>query len=113
MKGTYLGEFEELVLLTVAVIQREGAYGNAILDQIENKAKRKVNLSAVHSALHRLEKKGFLKSFKGEATAIRGGKRKRLYKITPYGVKALNEIKELRQGLWSAIPQVVIENGNL
>lgn len=109
MKGTYLGEFEEVVLLTVAVLQQEGAYGNAILGEIEDRSKRNVNLSAVHSALQRLEKKGFLKSFKGESSAIRGGKRKKMYSTTPYGLKALNDARELRQGLWSSIPEIVFE----
>lgn len=113
MKGTHLGEFEELVLLTVAVIQAEGAYGNAVLDEVELRSNRSVALSAIHSALHRLEKKGFLESFKGEATAVRGGKRKKLYKITSYGVKALNEAKELREDLWSEIPKVILESGNI
>lgn len=109
MKGTYLGEFEELVLLTVAIIQKDGAYGNPVMSEIEKRAKRNVTLSAVHAALHRLEKKGFVESYKGEATAIRGGKRKRLYKITAYGLKALNDVKDLREGMWSAIPDVVID----
>lgn len=109
MKGTYLGEFEELVLLAVAVIQQNGAYGNSVLDEIEIRSDRRVNLSAVHSALHRLEKKGFLKSFKGESTGVRGGKRKKLYNITPYGVKALEDIKNMRQDLWSSIPSFVID----
>ncbi|MEM9859268.1 MAG: PadR family transcriptional regulator [Bacteroidota bacterium] len=102
MKGTYLGEFEEIILLTVAVL-REEAYGNAILEEIELRTSRKVNLSAIHSSLHRLEKKGFLKSRKGEATPVRGGKRKKYYEITPFGVSALGDIKQLREGLWSSI----------
>ncbi|MEP2774259.1 MAG: helix-turn-helix transcriptional regulator [Fulvivirga sp.] len=113
MKGTYLGEFEELVLLTVAVIQQDGAYGNPVMLEIENRAKRNVSLSAVHAALHRLEKKGFVESYKGEATAKRGGKSKRLYKISAYGLKALNEAKDLREGMWSAIPNVVLDKGSL
>ena len=108
MKGTYLGEFEEIVLLTVAVLKDE-AYGNAILDEIEVRTSRKVNLSAIHSSLHRLENKGFLKSRKGEATPVRGGKRKKFYEITPFGVKALEDIKELREGLWSSIPHVILD----
>ena len=110
MKGTYLGEFEELVLLTTAVIQQQGAYGNSVLDEIEVRSDRRVNLSAVHSALHRLEKKGFLKSYKGESSGVRGGKRKKLYSITPYGVKALDDIREMRQDLWASIPSVVIDS---
>jgi len=113
MKGTYLGEFEELVVLTVAAIQQDGAYGNAILEEVELRAKRNVNLSAIHSALHRLEKKGFLESFKGEATSVRGGKRKKLYKVTSYGIKALNTAKEIREGLWNSIPKVILDNNKI
>ncbi|MTI22530.1 PadR family transcriptional regulator, partial [Fulvivirga sp. RKSG066] len=94
----------------VAILQQEGAYANPIMEELEQRAKRTANLSAVHSALHRLEKKGFVESYKGEATAVRGGKRKRLYKVTAYGVKALNDVKELREGMWSAIPQIVLDH---
>ena len=61
MKGTYLGEFEELVLLSVAS-QNEEAYAVSVKAEVEGKTQRKVNISAVHSALYRLEDKGFLKS---------------------------------------------------
>ncbi|TRX57540.1 PadR family transcriptional regulator [Fulvivirga sp. M361] len=112
MKGTYLGEFEEVVLLTVMVLKNE-AYGNAVLKEIEIRTTRKINLSAVHSALHRLEKKGFLKSYKGEATAIRGGKRKKLYDITPFGIKALQDIRQLREGLWASVPAIILDKSDL
>lgn len=107
MKGTYLGEFEELVLLAIAIIQVEGAYGNSILEEMEAKTKRNINLSAVHTALHRLVKKGFVKSYKGEATAVRGGKRKIYYELTAFGVSAIKQAKELREEMWSEIPKVV------
>ncbi|MEM7110045.1 MAG: PadR family transcriptional regulator [Bacteroidota bacterium] len=110
MKGTYLGEFEEIILLTAAVL--EEAYGNAILEEIELRTTRKVNLSAVHSSLHRLEKKGFLKSRKGEATPVRGGKRKKYYAVTPFGVSALEDIKKLREGLWSSISPDLLKKYN-
>ncbi|MCG8387311.1 MAG: PadR family transcriptional regulator [Cytophagales bacterium] len=112
MKGTYLGEFEEIVLLTVAVL-KESAYGNAILDEISVRTHRQINLSAVHSALHRLEKKGFLKSRRGEPTAVRGGKRKKYYEITPFGIKALHDIRELREGLWTSLGGVALDKSNL
>ncbi len=99
MKGTYLGEFEEVVLLTVGILQEE-AYGNAVKGEIEERTSRKVNLSAIHSALYRLESKGFLESAMGEATQQRGGKRKKIFKVTSYGQRALTTSKELRDGLW-------------
>lgn len=108
MKRTYLGEFEELVLLTVAVLNHK-AYGVAIADELESQTGRSANISAVHAALHRLEEKGMLVSHLGEATAERGGRRKRLFVVTALGGVTLSEIKEMRNKLWDAIsPGVLI-----
>ena len=79
MKGTYLGEFEELVLLSVAVLNGQ-AYGVSITDVIEEQANRVVTISTVHNVLYRLEKKGFVESYLGGATKERGGRKKRLFK---------------------------------
>ncbi|OEK01561.1 PadR family transcriptional regulator [Roseivirga sp. 4D4] len=108
MKGTYLGEFEEVVLLTVAMLEDEG-YGISVKQQVELRTKRTINLSAIHSTLYRLEKKGFLNSRLGEATKVRGGKRKRIFYITPYGVKSLKEAKSLREDIWNSIPTYVLQ----
>ena len=102
MKGTYLGEFEEVVLLTVAVLY-DGAYGVAITDELDRQTGRSVSISAVHAALHRLEEKGMLKSTMGEATAERGGRRKRLFTVTALGSRALHDIRAMRDQLWSSI----------
>ncbi len=104
--GKYsLGEFEEVLLLTVAVLY-EDAYGIAIKEDIETRLKRKVSVGAMRTGLKRLEKKGFLESEFGEATAIRGGKRKRYFKVTVYGKNALEKVMEERQNLWKAIPDM-------
>jgi DNA-binding PadR family transcriptional regulator len=108
MKGTYLGEFEEVVLLTVALLEGE-AYGINVKLEVEERTDRKINLSVIHSTLYRLEKKAYLNSALGEATKIRGGKRKRYFSITPFGVKSLKEAKSLRDGIWNAIPEYVIQ----
>ncbi len=107
MKGTYLGEFEELVMLVVGVLHPK-AYGVAIKKQILSQTKRKVTLSAVHAVLHRLENKGYLTSEFGEATAERGGKRKKYFTITMAGSKALSMAMETRKDLWSQIPNVAL-----
>src|SRR5262249_11856272 len=73
MKGTYLGEFEELVLLTVGILF-DDAYGLAIVDELEKQSGRNVMMSAVHKALVRLEDKGYLRSRMGGATETRGGR---------------------------------------
>jgi PadR family transcriptional regulator, regulatory protein PadR len=108
MKGTYLGEFEEIVLLAVGILQ-EGAYGVGISKEIEHQTGRSVNIGAVHTALHRLEEKGFVKSKFGETTEVRGGKRKRIFSLTPYGIKALRESQELRNHMWSLLPKVILQ----
>lgn len=103
-----IGEFEEVVLLTVAILY-ENAYGISIKEDIEQRLNRKVSVGAMRTALSRLEKKGFLKSEFGEATAMRGGKRKRYYKVTPYGKKALEQVMETRKKLWEAIPSMAFD----
>ena len=104
MRGTYLGEFEELVLLAVAILAG-GAYGAAITNEIEQQMQRSVNLGAVHAALARLEEKGLLTSRLGGATAERGGRSKRFFTITMAGTKALDNIREIRKRMWIAIPK--------
>lgn len=108
MGRTYLGEFEELVLLTVGVLYEE-AYAVAIAKEITEQSGRSVNVSAVHKSLYRLEEKGMLKSYLGHAEAKRGGKRKRLFTITPYGKKVLDESMELRMSLRQQIPEVALK----
>ena len=103
MKGTYLGEFEEVVLLAVAI--RSGdAYGAAVVNEIEQQMGRSVNLGAVHSALNRLQEKGLVSSEMGGMTPERGGRRKRLYLVTVYGRRMLAEVRQLRNQMWQAIP---------
>ena len=103
MKKTKLGEFEELVLLTVIVL-REEAYGVAIKKELENRLNEGLSVGSIQSALKRMEEKGFLTSAFGEATQRRGGKRKRIYSATTYARKVLEELKDVRTQLWSAIP---------
>lgn len=108
MKGTYLGEFEEVVLLAVCVLQHD-AYGVSITDEINQQSSRPVHLSGVHTALYRLEEKGLVSSTLGGATKERGGRRKRLFVITIAGKKALQEARNLRNGFWNRIPALVWE----
>jgi PadR family transcriptional regulator, regulatory protein PadR len=110
MKGTYLGEFEEIVMLAVAILHGQ-AYAVGIMKEIEKQSGRSVHISAVHTALYRLEEKGFLQSQLGEATQTRGGKRKRLFTVTAYGARALQEAMQLRQQMWTQVPKVVWQGG--
>jgi PadR family transcriptional regulator, regulatory protein PadR len=105
MKKTKLGEFEELVLLTVAALQ-EDAYGVEIKRELEERIKESLSVGSIQSALKRMEQKGFLTSAFGEATLKRGGKRKRIYYTTAYAHRTLAEMKDIRAGLWSSIPKL-------
>ncbi len=107
--GKYsIGEFEEVVMLAVAILF-ENAYGITIKEEIEKRLDRKVSVGAMRTALSRLEKKGYLKSEFGEATAMRGGKRKRFFKVTPYGKEALVEVMTTRKQMWEAIPEIAFD----
>ena len=108
MSKHHLGEFEEIVMLTVGILFDE-AYGIAIIDEIEERLGRKVSIGALQTVLRRLEKKGYLDSRLGEATQVRGGKRKRYFTITAYGKQVLTEVKDQRLGLWKALPQFITE----
>jgi DNA-binding PadR family transcriptional regulator len=110
MKGTQLGEFEEIVLLTVALLYDE-AYSVAVLEEIERRLDRPMSLGAVHRSLERLEEKGLVRSRFGEATAERGGRRKRLFTMTATGEKALAEARRIRNELWNAIPEAAFKGG--
>ena len=103
MKHTQLGEFEELVLLVVGNLAQE-AYSISIKKTLKEKTERNPSIGALHSALGRLEKKGFIKSHEGGATTERGGRRKRFYEITSFGRKALDQSYELRSSLYVLLP---------
>lgn len=97
---TYLGEFEELVLLTIASLG-DDAYGISIQQELETRCKRPISIGALHSTIARLEEKGFLKSWMGGATQERGGRSKRYYEMTQAGKKAVIETKTMRDELWT------------
>jgi len=105
MKGNNLGELEELILLTVASLDKE-AYAVSVKDELATRANRKTNISAIHSSLYRLEDKGFLSSEFGGATSKRGGKKKRFFRVTNAGFAALQEVKSLREDYWKTIPRL-------
>ena len=109
MKGTYLGEFEEVVLLTIGILDGN-AYGVSVQKELADQLGRSVTLSALHTAMHRMEKKGFLESKLGDATKERGGKRKRLFYVTGLGREALIAARSTREKLWQAMPALSTQN---
>ena len=108
MRRTYLGEFEELVLLMIAILDGN-AYGVTVSQEIEEQTGRLVTFGAVHNTLIRLEEKGFVTSELGGATTERGGRRKRLFKVTALGKSALTDIQQLRNKLWKQMPEDILK----
>lgn len=107
MGKTYLGEFEELMLTMVGILKDE-AYGNAIVQEVQSQLDRKLNLSAVHVTLYRLEDKGLVRSHMGGATNERGGRRKRYFVLTSAGMSVLQALQQQRLKLWRLMPELKI-----
>jgi DNA-binding PadR family transcriptional regulator len=85
-----LGDFEQLVLLGVMRLE-DGAYGAAIRQEIHARSGRDVSINAVYTTLDRLESKGLVKSWIGEPTPQRGGRRRKCYALRPAGMAALRQ----------------------
>ncbi|HLZ17313.1 MAG TPA: PadR family transcriptional regulator [Cyclobacteriaceae bacterium] len=102
MARVYLGELEELILLMVALLSDE-AYGVSIAAELRRQTDRELSISATHAVLHRLEEKGFVKSKMGGASEERGGRRKRLFRVTAYGRSALEDLRDTRKTIWSLV----------
>lgn len=111
MKRNAIGEFEEMVLLMVLILQNE-AYMISLQKELLDQAKRSITMGALHTTLSRLEKKGLLASEMGEPTKERGGRRKRIYQVTAAGKTELSTIKEMRKTLWDQVPQFALKFGH-
>lgn len=111
MKGDKLGEFEEFALLALSALATAKnqdvtprcTYGVPVQQYMEKQIGRAVTIGAVYAALARLEEKGYVRSVLGDATPVRGGKRKRYFETTAAGTKALHELRRVRERMWQAI----------
>ena len=101
-KGDRLGEFEEFTLLAVRALG-DGTYGVPVQQFVERATGRSVSLGAVYAALDRLEHKGFVRSVLGQPSPTRGGKRKRLYDVTPLGLRTARDLRRTRERIWQLI----------
>jgi DNA-binding PadR family transcriptional regulator len=108
VKGERLGEFEELTLLAVLALGHR-AYGVPVQELIERETGREVALGAVYAALERLEAKGLVRSHLTDPTPERGGRRRRVFEVTPAGARTLRQARQAREALWNAIPRAVRE----
>jgi len=105
MKKYHLGEFEEIVMLTVAILN-QGAYGVSIKKEIETRLSRNVSVGALQTALRRLEDKGYLRSHEGETTEERAGRPRKYFVVTALGKRAIEYTKSTRDKLWEAVSKV-------
>jgi PadR family transcriptional regulator PadR len=99
-----LGTFEQIVLLAV-LRQGDDAYGRAILREVEDtfSGARTIAAGAVYSTLDRLEAKKLLTSKLTQGTPERGGRKRRFYRVTASGYRALNEARSTLESLWNSI----------
>ena len=102
MGHTYLGEFEQIVLLAVWRLDDEG-YGMRIRQEIERRLGRPVTIGAVYVTLERLADKGCVRPRTGEPTPQRGGRAKRFYSITPTGIAALEDARRQLTKMWQGL----------
>lgn len=96
----YLSQREEQILLAIGYLQ-EDAYLVAIRKHLSKITRKELSIGAVHIPLRRIEKQGLIAASFGESTAVRGGRRKKIYRLTSAGLGALKENKKIRDRLWA------------
>jgi PadR family transcriptional regulator, regulatory protein PadR len=97
-----MGEFEQLVLLALLRMDND-AYGMEVREEIERRTARDVSYGAVYTTLDRLEQKGYVAHRMGEATAERGGRAKKYFRVLPEGRAALRATQEALQIMWKGV----------
>lgn len=107
-----LGEFEYLLITTAARLG-DNAYGAAIREGIEEIAERKCSIGALYTTIDRLENKGLITTWMGEATAERGGRSKRMVRVTGKGVRAAKEFYEAMMRVSKGASWAVSQTGKL
>lgn len=105
MSSSFLGEFEQMVLLAVVRLG-DGAYGVAIRDELATVAGREPSSGALYTTLDRLEKKGLVTSREGESSPDRGGRARRYVRVTTEGLAALQRTRDAFAALWDGVEEV-------
>ena len=99
-----LGEFEQLVLIALLRLGPD-AYGATVRREIESRAQRELSISAVYTTLERLEQKGLVRSWVGDPTPERGGRRRRHFELSPLGARALKAAYRAFAGMTTGLEQ--------
>lgn len=118
-RGELLGSLEHIVLLALVRL-KSNAYGMTVRREIEERTGRNISIGAVYTTLERLQAKGYVSSFVGEPTAVRGGRAKRLFRIEADGEGALRAsqeaIRKMTIGLrnrWETVFSLAFARGHL
>src|ERR1051325_2799705 len=98
----YLGEFEHIIVLALLRLE-DRAYGVTVRQEIQFRIKRDVSIGAVYATLDRLERKGYVKSHRGDPTPERGGRSKRFFRVTAKGLGALNRVQHALQSMTAGL----------
>ena len=104
-----IGSLEETVLLIVLTLNGEG-YGVSIAREYQQQTGREISVPAIHTVLKRLDGKGLVSSELGESSPSRGGRPKRHFSVTPYGIRVLKAWRETRSRLWQSVPLNLLES---
>lgn len=107
-----LGEFEYL-LITAAARLGDDAYGAAIREEIEGATGRKCSIGALYTTVDRLQAKGFLQTWMGDATPQRGGRAKRMVRVTPKGARAAKDFYDAVRRVSRGVPWAAYRTGSL
>jgi len=102
MSNDFLGEFEQMVLLSIMRLDNH-AYGLAIRNELETVAGRKPSSGSLYTTLDRMEKKGFLESLAGESSQERGGRPRRYVRVTGAGKALLARSRHTLMALWDGL----------
>ncbi len=108
MADKYISRPEEIILLAVWKL-KDNAYGITIRKFIQEMTGKYWSIGAIYVPLERLEKKGLLTSYNSNPSPERGGRRKRLFKITLAGIKELNELYRINSVLWKGYPKLSLD----
>jgi len=109
MGTEFLGEFEQMVLLSILRLG-EGAYGLAVRDELESVAGRRPSSGALYTTLDRLEGKGLMKSTVGDPSEVRGGRARRYLRVTAEGRRALSHSRQALVALWDGLESSLDES---
>ncbi|HEY6827549.1 MAG TPA: PadR family transcriptional regulator [Gemmatimonadaceae bacterium] len=101
-----IGQLELIVLLTVARLG-DDAYGLAVRRDVSERTGRDYSIGAVYTTLQRLEDKGLLRSKATDPLPVRGGRSRRLFKLTAAGARAVREAERVTTSVWAGIPSTI------